>query len=676
MEKLTEKIIVLGIDGMDPSLTKKFIDEGLMPNMKKYMALGSAREDLVMLGAMPTVTPPMWTTLATGAYPATHGITAFMNPAKERCDGSQYALDSADCLAEPIWNVFAESGKKTLVWHWPGSSWPPTSNSTNLSVVDGAQPAGVNMGVATTDWETMCYGNENIKEIIFAAHNAPQNPGVGCVISDLSELSEPNTSKGAIVMQAILKGNANKKVKHGVLMDDSDSEIETLGNVNLNVVNSPIKEATGWLNAPEGAKEMIILHSDGLMRRPCLILKNADGIYDTIQIYKSKKEPEPLVTVKSNEYVMYYFDEIIYKDERMQAYRAVSLLDIAEDGSDVRLWMSVAYKKDENQLWSPKEFHDEIKNNVGYVPTLSMAAGKVPEFADRLLARSLDYYCDWQAEALMYCMDNGYEAIFSHLHNIDLIGHQIWHLAKHRDNWNNDEVFYQNLFRRIYTQTDTYLGKFIPYIEKGWTILIVSDHGLITEENHTPLIEAGNNCTFMVDLGYTVMKKDADGNVLREIDLSKTTAVLNRCGHVMINLKSRYPDGIVDDTDKYELERKIIDDLYAYRDPHTGKRIISMALRNKDAAVIGMNGDRCGDIVLFVEEGFNIIHADGLSTGKGYFDTSVSPIFLAAGKGIKSNFTTDRVVRQVDITPTIAVLGGVRMPAQCEGAPLYQILNK
>lgn len=31
------------------------------------------------------------------------------------------------------------------------------------------------------------------------------------------------------------------------------------------------------------------------------------------------------------------------------------------------------------------------------------------------------------------------------------------------------------------------------------------------------------------------------------------------------------------------------------------------------------------------------------------------------------------MIREVDITPTIAALAGVRMPAQCEGAPAYQI---
>ena len=46
-----------------------------------------------------------------------------------------------------------------------------------------------------------------------------------------------------------------------------------------------------------------------------------------------------------------------------------------------------------------------------------------------------------------------------------------------------------------------------------------------------------------------------------------------------------------------------------------------------------------------------------------------------AGPGIKQGFYTDRVIREVDFAPTVAVLGGVRMPAQCEGAPVYQIFE-
>ena len=135
------KILVLGIDGMDPRLTQKYLDEGIMPNVQKLINRGSRHKSLWMLGGQPTVTPPMWTSLSTGAFPCTHGITSFWNQGAE-LDEMAYNMDSRMCKAEQLWNVFAEAGKKTLVWHWPGCSWPPTSDSPNLHVVDGTQPCG------------------------------------------------------------------------------------------------------------------------------------------------------------------------------------------------------------------------------------------------------------------------------------------------------------------------------------------------------------------------------------------------------------------------------------------------------------------------------------------------------------------------------------------------------
>ena len=45
-EKLADKIMVLGIDGMDPELTRYHLSQGLMPNLQAFLERGSAREDL------------------------------------------------------------------------------------------------------------------------------------------------------------------------------------------------------------------------------------------------------------------------------------------------------------------------------------------------------------------------------------------------------------------------------------------------------------------------------------------------------------------------------------------------------------------------------------------------------------------------------------------------------
>ena len=176
--------------------------------------------------------------------------------------------------------------------------------------------------------------------------------------------------------------------------------------------------------------------------------------------------------------------------------------------------------------------------------------------------------------------------------------------------------------------------------------------------------------------GYTVMKYDEHGNEMTEIDWTKTRAIMTRSNSIYINIKGRDNYGIVDPEDKYELEEQIITDLYGLKHPKTGKRVIALALHNKDAVLLGLGGPMGADIVFFLHESYVEDHGPGLSTSYGHNDTSLSPIFLAAGKGIKENFRTTRYVREVDLAPTAAVLLGVDMPADCEGAPAYQIFTE
>ena len=105
-----KKILVLGIDGMDSRITKKFLDEGKLPNIKKFLERGAARERLDMLGAIPTITPPCWTTLATGAYPGTHGITCYWRQSPESLDAGVYNMASRFCRA--VMECNCKRGKK------------------------------------------------------------------------------------------------------------------------------------------------------------------------------------------------------------------------------------------------------------------------------------------------------------------------------------------------------------------------------------------------------------------------------------------------------------------------------------------------------------------------------------------------------------------------------------
>ena len=666
-----EKILVLGVDGMDPRFTKYMLDNGELPNIKKLIERGSCREDLVMLGGVPTITPPMWTTLATGANPDTHGITCFWNQHPDKLDTLVYALDSRKCKAEQLWNVFAESGKKTMVWHWPGSSWPPTSDSPNLSVVEGTQPPGIHNGIASVDKQILLTASIEYDKIQKKGVAQGVAAGAGCVIEGM-EIKE-NEQTG------VTDVSANESVHYLFKHADGEAAAETLAPVEQ--YSSPLTRPDKWsFEVPEDAKEFYMVTCNGLKQYPCLMLKNNDGEYDTVVVYKNKKHAEALLSVKKGEFVGEFIEDIVKADgSKVRAARQASIIKMDKNGEYIELWFSTALEIDVPPiLWHPQNLYQEIMDHVGFVPATNSAAGDYPELVENRSLPSWDYYQKWQAKCLMYLIrEKGYEVIFSHIHNIDAVGHHFFRYLKEREGHAvNAPERYQECIKEIYRQTDEYVGTFLPLLDEGWTIFVTSDHGLLSAlEDEMPLLGEGFgvNMGVMLQLGYTVLKQDTDGKYLKEIDWSKTTAVAPRGNHIYINLKGRNSTGIVDEKDKYALETKIIDDLYAYR--INGKRVIKLAVRNKDAAIFGMSGPECGDIIYFVEEGYNRLHGDSWATTYGYYHTSVSPIFIAAGQGIKKNCKTERAIHEVDFAPTIAAAAGIRMPAQCEGAPVYQILE-
>ena len=71
-----KKIIFLGLDGLDPKLTERFIAEGKLPNLARLAAEGSYRR---LRTTYPSLSPVAWSTFATGVSPAKHNIFDFLD---------------------------------------------------------------------------------------------------------------------------------------------------------------------------------------------------------------------------------------------------------------------------------------------------------------------------------------------------------------------------------------------------------------------------------------------------------------------------------------------------------------------------------------------------------------------------------------------------------------------
>lgn len=690
---LTDKLLLLGVDGMDPRFTRRLVNEGKMPNFKKLMDQGSCRDDLMMLGANPTITPPMWATLATGCYPMTHGIMDYnVSPDADK-DITLGAFSSKFLKAEPLFNVTAKAGKKTLVMHWPGGSFPPSIESDNLITIDGSSPGAVcawssvrdldMLYVASTKAEQPSYMPMSIvttdvegdEKLHFAL---PPTSGKGTTPEAKQRLKDyQKWYKEFIDVDGYIPSDSF--VVDNVVYDEPKGLMWHLADFPTGCCISPVYPANGWsFDIPADAKEFIIITFYGKVQRNALILKNEQGVYDKVAIYKDKNTAEPLAVLE-NDVFTGVFDVIPTKDGEEHVYRNMRLLKIAEDGSYVRIWASRGMSCDDDSVWFPRSLFKEVTDKFGPPQPTSQMSGND---ADLILKCNNEQWikaADWQSKVMHYMIEEkGVEVIFSHMHNIDLQSHNYMKYLKNRDTSRYDESEVVKFAEATYKVTDDYIGSFMHLIDEGWTIMIFSDHALVCAEEEA--VALGDNTGVCMEplhsMGYTVLKKDEDGKELPEVDWTKTKAIMTRSNSIYINLKGRDPHGIVDPADKYELEEQIITDLYGYKHPKTGKRIIALALHNKDAVLLGLGGPMGSDIVFVVHESYVEDHGAGLSTAWGYNDTSLSPIFLAAGPGIKKNYRTDRYVREVDLAPTAAVLIGVDMPEQCEGAPAYQIFSE
>lgn len=69
------RAVMIGLDGLDPELVERFMNEGRLPNMKRLAEAGM----FTRLGTTyPAMSPVAWSSFATGVDPAKHGIFDFL----------------------------------------------------------------------------------------------------------------------------------------------------------------------------------------------------------------------------------------------------------------------------------------------------------------------------------------------------------------------------------------------------------------------------------------------------------------------------------------------------------------------------------------------------------------------------------------------------------------------
>jgi len=655
MAKRPKKAMILGLDAPIVPRLYKYCKEGKLPTMARVINNGVWAKNGML--PLPTITPPNWTAIATGAWPSTIGITDFnVHYPGEPLDRSHGGFYSGDVKAEFVWNAIARAGKKSVVVNYPGT-WPAVMQ-------DGYQLGGAGVDINHFFWPASAFGGEveepplTVDDEVafrFAQH--------GVEAGGASAAPRCGLSYERIF---VTKGFESGVVHAQPFQGQS-------GQGQPDVV--ALKEASGWSNMPAAKRALettlVVRPSSGRYRmsRPVwqmLVLDTKGEGYDKVVICDGKDASSPMAELEKGQWSPIITREFATEAGPKKAGFALKLLELSKDAEDVRLYHSCICALDG---WSyPESLAAEIQSEKGLPYPQSGFTGFDRGWFDAdTVLEIAELERQWYSDACSYILKNKpWDLFMMHYHLVDHAWHSIsWMMdpatAKSETEWKK----YQEVELELYQVCDHLAADLLACVDEDETVFaLISDHGAKATNGPQPNIPKA-----LEDAG--LMVRNADGS----INWSKTRAVGQRSVYVYVNLKGRDPDGIVEPGEEYrEVQEQVIKTLTDYVEPITGRKPVLFALRKEDARFINIYGDYVGDVVYAISEHFGGQHGPFLPTAEWGLG-SMRGLFAMSGPGIKKGVELERNVWCLDLVPTICYLTGWPVPAQAEGAVIYQAME-
>jgi len=609
MTKWAKKAMVIGLDAPIPARVLKYVEEGKLPNLARLIERGVWAENCLV--PYPTVTPPNWTAIATGAWTGTHGITGFNTYDQgDPLNVIHGAFSSEECKAEHIWTAAERAGKKSIVINYP-TSWPPTMKN-------GYQLGGA--GIGMNEWR-----------------QGMRRGGAFTLCFDQAFCTEDYPLA---------------------------SQIE-------------FRPATGWRNVPQavaGLEADLLLQYRASAYRVepqtwYLLVQDSRGQgYDRVILSLSKDAAEAFAVLQEGQWSPVLVQEFETENGPQKGAFRCKLVELSPDAEQFRLYVTQICA---TTGWSyPESLAAEIQSEKGLPASTGESMAYKLEWIDLQTYVELQEIGDtWLGDAAAYLMANKeWSLLYMHIHTPDRFHHD---LATQMDPLTAEDKEavgrYQEAELYFYQVIDRIVGRLVDLAGKETVVVVTSDHGAKASGHR---VDVGQ---ILADAGLTFYRETVDG--WREVNWSKTKAVVQRECYIYVNLKGRAPDGIVEPGEEYEAVRdQIIAAFYNYTDPATGKKPFALALRREDARVLGLYGDGIGDVVFALGNEWGGQHGNLLPTAE-FGLGEVKGLLIMAGPGLKKGVKLERTVWLTDLVPTICYLAELPVPKHAEGGIIYQALE-
>jgi predicted AlkP superfamily phosphohydrolase/phosphomutase len=635
---VAKKVVLIGLDGLVPSLVERYFGIDKLPNIKRLVNEGSMAE---CTPVFPTNSASNWTSISTGAWPRTHGVIDMVvhlpgTPLTEIKSGFYSDL----CQAEQIWSTCERFDKKVLLLKYI-ASWPP-------NIIKGIQVEG------------------------FGAPGGPASRPWGTTPVALSTAS---------CYSSIQLENAK-------IVNFNDANISDWNDIKT-VSNPPPLESEITVGPSKGIKYNVLLFCSSY----------SVNRYDSALIGKNK-DPKNGFVLKKGQVSDWLIEDFEVNGITKKGSFRMKLTDIGtqHDGS-FKLFVSQIFPI---EGWTfPNSIALELINKFGpLLESISHFPYAFGWTDENTYLDDMSYQAKWIGNVTKYLMvQYGWDLYMTHWQATDNTAHGFLRFDKSVLTEHESEIA-DRVVQKTYEISDGLVGDiFQAAIDHSKELksnddiytFIVSDHGQVMGKRRF-FINA-----YLYEKGLIKLKRDPATQKI-SVDWKNTQAFAQGMVHVYINLKGRDPEGSVNPGHEYNSAvQRVIDMLYDIKDPKTGLRPISFAVTNKESEFLGLGGERIGDVIFAANpvyavdnrvkvggdlfEDLKVAFRDGSIHGAQLPSVdlgeqgTMKTVFIAHGPNIKKGYLRKKPVSVIDIAPTIAHALDIPVPKDSDGNIIYDLFE-
>jgi len=564
-------IFIMGVDGVDPVILSRMMDEGKLPNFAKLAREGSYQK----LGTSnPPQSPVAWSNFVTGMNPGGHGIFDFVHrdplnyhpvssatpapgeaPSALRLFGYVIPLGGSDPEnnrgGTPWWDVLVDHDVDVEVIRIPGNFPTPPSDAKVLG------------GMGTVDLRGG-FGTYTLYTDKLVEKKNPKGDIEYVSVQDLDLDGTPDTAA------SILRGPPDQfhlepgqvptsrdylTTRLTVHIDpDNDSAVIEVGDARTLI------EQGEWSDWVEVSFDLLPM---GMMPVTGSVRFYAQQLRPNLSLYASPVNISPASP----------FMPISSPDDFVET-----------------IFANVGYFYTQGMPEEQEALKDGVFSDDEYVAQV----GLVQEDTGRMLDFSLDRFQPG-------------DTTFVYFSDIDLQCHMLWR---------HDDPKYPNAphhpaydpatgpahahdIENFYRDVDVALGKIRARLPEGTLLVVMSDHGF------QPYTRKLHLNAWLRDAGYLVLKDGKkSGHILTgDVDWSKTRAYGVGFNGLYLNLAGRESEGIVPEAEADALMAELSAKLEALKDPKDGKSVVLKMYRGSEVYT-GPRTPEGPDLVVGYNEGY------------------------------------------------------------------------